>query len=117
MSKLSGIRVFGGIVDSPESYVDYDIVGTDEQGRIHLENVNDAADTRVWDNTQIKEAFEDELAMNGGDIPVPKDELWPNMDTLTKMRVDGAYNNFAASAIEDAQRSLFLAAVEEGKDA
>lgn len=116
MSKLSGIRVFGGTVNSDESYVDYNIVGTDAEGRIHLENVDDATDEVVWNNKRIQEVFEDDLAMNGGDIPVPKDKLWDMMDTISKRRKDGTYNNFADSEIEDAQKSLFLAAVQQGKD-
>lgn len=116
MSKLSGIRVFGGVVNSQQSYVDYNIVGTDEEGQIHLENATDATDERVWDNKKIQSVFEDELAVNGGDIPVPGDKVWDDMDTLSKRRSGGTYNNFADEAIENAQESLFLAAVEEGKD-
>lgn len=116
MSKLSGIRVFGGLVDSKKSYVDYNIVGTDEEGRIHLQNVNDATDERVWDNEQIQSAFEEDLVVNGSDIPVPNDKLWDMMDTASKRRSDGTYNNFATQKIEESQKALFLAAVEQGKD-
>lgn len=116
MSKLSGIRVFGGLVNSEQTYVDYGIVGTDEEGRIHLENTNDASDERVWTNEDVRSAFEEDLAMNGSDIPVPGDKLWDMMDKIGKRRVDGTYNNFATQEIENSQRALFLAAVEEGKD-
>lgn len=115
--KLSGIRVFGGVVNSPETYVDYNIVGTDKEGKIYLENVNDPTDEKVWSNTKIQSIFEDELAMNGGDIPVSGDNIWDSMENLTNRRKDGKYNNFAISKIEEAQKALFHAAVEEGKDA
>lgn len=117
MSKLSGIRVFGGRVNSKQSYVDYNIVGTDEEGQIHLENVNDATDTAIWTNEDVQSAFEDEVAVNGDDIPVPADPGWKTLDDLTDLRSKNTYNAFAQDRLEDAQRDVFLALVEEGKDA
>jgi hypothetical protein len=119
MTKLNTIRVYGGLVNSDESYVDYDVVGVTENGGIHLQNVNDSTDTIIWSDDELSQAFDDDLAVDGDNIPIPSDGSWDALDTLTGLRQfnnGDYYNNFSQNKLGLAQKSLFLAIVEQSKD-
>lgn len=116
MSGLSKLRIFGGLLDSSKSYKDYNVVGTDAEGRIHLENVNDATDTDVLTTEEVQQAFDDEVAMDGDSVPVPNNPAWKTLDNLTTVRGNNTYNPFAQKKLENAQREAFRALIEEGKD-
>lgn len=113
-TKQSGFRVFGGALDRGESYVDLTVDGVDGDGTIYLI----ASDGETWefDAERLGSLYDDLLLVGQSDIPLPKHQIWKDLDTLTKTRADTNINNFVDDRLERAQKNLFRAILEAGRD-
>lgn len=109
--KANEFRILGDEVNEDESYLDVVVDGIGDDGSIYFADVNSGREWKI-SSERVSELISDDLLLEASEVSQHK--LWGRLDKLTKDLVEGRVtDNFAVSAVKDAQRSLFRAAFEE----
>lgn len=114
MTKQSGFRVLGSVLDLNDSFVDLDVDGVDGDGIVYLLDPK-SGETYEVNHEELREWKENLKAVGSGNIPLESDDVWKTLGTIGDQRKSHDANVWFDDRLAKAQEEMFAGILEAGR--